>query len=482
MSYAQPIAFVILFALPTAIFALGFFKFHWGVLLFLFLLPLVNISIPAVDLIRPFTDAPPAALLQKSVSYDKIALFALAALCLARGRAPWESGALRRNRPLLLLWGLYFAAMIAASAVPRENHSPLVSAWNFLEHVLVLLTFLIVLNLVQTERMWRLVFGAVMIGGALFALEAILQNGLMAWTGRIYPIYFDASQPENAGLAFDTYFGALRHPNFAASYILLLIPAVTRLFLDKSRWRFACLLLLVGQLVLLAISSSLGAYLSLPAAMLLMMWVARSRAPRSGFFRFSSRSILPAASIFLCFFLIAGAFWGLREIRGVPLRFRLHLYRVAANMVADRPLAGHGLGSFPSAFSRKEETMVSTVPSWRIVAMGHPESAHSSYVKDLVEMGLPGGAAFALLVWGAIIIGFRSVLRQENALLRRLGVALMAGATGFAIQAGTEELFSFPKVSLIFWTSIALSLALNRVKYSPAGLWGEGERPDLPGG
>ncbi|MGH8623536.1 MAG: O-antigen ligase family protein, partial [Burkholderiales bacterium] len=68
---------------------------------------------------------------------------------------------------------------------------------------------------------------------------------------------------------------------------------------------------------------------------------------------------------------------------------RLEFYRVSLEIVKDRPLLGHGTGSFASAYAEK-------MKGQRALLTRNP---HNEYLHLMVQLGLAGLAALLYLFW-----------------------------------------------------------------------------------
>ncbi len=96
---------------------------------------------------------------------------------------------------------------------------------------------------------------------------------------------------------------------------------------------------------------------------------------------------------------------------------RLHLFEATANMIADRPILGHGFGSFET-----------TLPAFRPEAMPpfpDYDKAHNGYLEVVAALGIPMGALFlSLFGWMAWRFARGLVERRQGRIYPRLGLAL----------------------------------------------------------
>jgi O-antigen ligase len=90
---------------------------------------------------------------------------------------------------------------------------------------------------------------------------------------------------------------------------------------------------------------------------------------------------------------------------------RLELYRVSAELYWDRPVLGHGTGSFARAFAARAQD-----PTAKPV-----RNPHSEYLHWMVQLGVIGLAAFLYLFW----THWRLAPHLETALVRHLARGLV---------------------------------------------------------
>ena len=96
---------------------------------------------------------------------------------------------------------------------------------------------------------------------------------------------------------------------------------------------------------------------------------------------------------------------------------RLEFYRVSLKIVKDRPLLGHGTGSFPSAYAEKlkgQQTILTRNP-------------HHEYLNLMVQLGLVGLAALLYLFWTHWQCAARLATPLERHTARGLLLAMMVG-------------------------------------------------------
>jgi len=133
----------------------------------------------------------------------------------------------------------------------------------------------------------------------------------------------------------------------------------------------------------------------------------------------------------------SGTFTRMFAAGGEDARFLI--YPLVIEGISDRPWLGHGLGAFHDAF----RPYVSPELSLREIDL-----AHSSYLENLFELGLPAGAAFYLvLVTIVAVIHKGAKLRRRKQRIPRFAFAV-AAAVGF--HAFFDFSLQIPAIATLF--------------------------------
>lgn len=455
-------AFACLATAAMSLLAVGLFVLGWrdrlaGGAIYLLLLPLVNISVTLSGI-------------GKTVSYDKLALLALSMLALLRTYPPAGILSACRQSWTFRIWTAYLAVTLAAALAGPAPWKGQV--WPVTEIALFFLVFLFFFNVGQAPEERRLtVWRSAILGCGVLFILLIGQNVLFQMTGgwkhtgqsiRL-PLYL-TDHPALTDLIYDFLPGPIGHPNYLAAYFLLLLPIYALLFRPPGRLRTLAVVLSVLHLlgVFAVPSRSSGGILGFICGVLAMgmLWSAHAWKKNEDLAWLKRPGSLLLSAIFcVVLFLVLSPF-SLETSRSVEVRG--YLYRSAAAMVRDRPLFGYGLDSFPETFTRLEQMRVSEAPAWR--RLGTPISAHSSFLKAFFEQGIPGGLLFLGLIAGSLTEAARRLWRSDSLHAGNFGFWAWGGCLGFAVQAATEELFSFTKTASLYWAMTALCLTAGSWK------------------
>ncbi|MGB8623263.1 MAG: O-antigen ligase family protein, partial [Paracoccaceae bacterium] len=130
-------------------------------------------------------------------------------------------------------------------------------------------------------------------------------------------------------------------------------------------------------------------------------------------------AMLAAILGFVALSLASGVTERLLATGGEESRFQI--YSLIVQGIAERPLLGHGLGAF-------QDTFRAFVPLGQ--ASAEWELAHSSYLENAYELGLPAAAAFYLaLGWVAAVIARGCLTRRHHRSFACVALAcIVAGA------------------------------------------------------
>lgn len=125
---------------------------------------------------------------------------------------------------------------------------------------------------------------------------------------------------------------------------------------------------------------------------------------------------------------------------------RFAIYGAVVEAIADRPLLGHGLGSFQDVF----RAYVPPVGAW-----AEWDMAHNTYLEIAFELGLPAAASFFL----AVLLVIARVAR--GALVRRRNLAVPLTGIGIAVTGAVHSAFDFslqiPAIAAVFAAILGLA-------------------------
>ncbi|MCB1355691.1 MAG: O-antigen ligase family protein [Maritimibacter sp.] len=189
---------------------------------------------------------------------------------------------------------------------------------------------------------------------------------------------------------------------------------------------------LVG-LAALAMTLSRGGAAAGAVGVLVLIWALRRGAGRSSL---GALAVPIAAVAFVALFMTSAV---LDRFQAPTAGARPEIFRAVAAGILDRPLLGHGAGAFPVAF-RPYTPASQAAWVW--------DKAHSSYLENAFEFGLPAAALFYL---GLGLIGLRLLSgvrhRKRHQLTPAFALACFAAA---AVHAVADFTLQIPAVTALF--------------------------------
>jgi putative inorganic carbon (hco3(-)) transporter len=142
----------------------------------------------------------------------------------------------------------------------------------------------------------------------------------------------------------------------------------------------------------------------------------------------------------------------LTESAAEALEFREALAGVAWRMTLDHPIAGVGLNTFVYHTPIYDLAGTSRIKAFPV---------HNVYMLELAETGVPGLAAFAVLVLAALwTVGYACRQPGAPAEQRLLALALLCGLAGFWLSQMVDYVYRIPVITTLVWGHVGLALYL----------------------
>jgi hypothetical protein len=125
---------------------------------------------------------------------------------------------------------------------------------------------------------------------------------------------------------------------------------------------------------------------------------------------------------------------------------RGEFFRVALDAFGEKPLAGHGAGTYQFSWYQLRHIDIPV------------HDAHSLYLQALSELGIVGGVLVLALVLTLLWIGF-SAWRHASGTQRELYAALFAACLAFAVCAGIDWLWQIAALGFVFFLAAGALVA-----------------------
>lgn len=316
----------------------------------------------------------------------------------------------------------------------------------------VSLLFFVAFDILSTKKVIRRFLGALALSVIIPAGVAIIQ--LLSGGG------LEESVLKNR------VYGTFGHPNVLAFYLILILSllVVSLPFLQK-RWRpriIAALAILFGLFVM---TYTRGAWIGMAIVLIIF---------GAFFFQKKLAAILLGTAAFLLLIpAISGPMYSVFNVdllrihvisrvldwksEDSSLDWRVKLWSEMRRKVVERPVFGHGLGTFPILRERQVENYFEGT------------EAHNDYLRLMIETGIAGVAAYGLLLLSLLGSGIRAVFQSHGDNERRRYAVVFFGLTlAYAFMSYFDNLLQGTAVMWAWWSSFAALLMLTAKKVDPA--------------
>ncbi|ENO96534.1 O-antigen polymerase [Thauera phenylacetica B4P] len=225
----------------------------------------------------------------------------------------------------------------------------------------------------------------------------------------------------------------------------------------KARLRLALIIMVIALVMTHSRGGNIGFFVGLFVAA--GLFVIRNREHRV-------RNVAILLSIVLIDVLVISQYFGLGRLKDRLIETRLTDVVIGGEVVAsanelrddvllqsipllkERPLLGHGAGSFEAVYPRFSDH---TIPL-------HFDHAHNDYVQFGVEFGLLGSLPLALFVALALWHAFKALWRRDSAYSSGVGFGAAMGIISLAVHSGTDFNLQIPANAATFVVVCAIGV------------------------
>ena len=137
---------------------------------------------------------------------------------------------------------------------------------------------------------------------------------------------------------------------------------------------------------------------------------------------------------------------------------RINRWKSAFRMFSEKPLVGHGPGTYMFLYAPYQKPYEKTIISTNAGDLGN---AHSEYIGPLAETGVPGTLSVLLIVYLTITTGVRVYRRMEDPQLRLLALALLMGLVTYWVHGLLNNFLTMDKLALPVWSFTAALVVLD---------------------
>lgn len=349
------------------------------------------------------------------------------------------------DRLILVFFGLFFVAS-AISIINSVSYSA--SFQGIAKLLKYALIFLVCSEEIKDKKHIARIIIAICSGICLASIDALWQ---MVFG---YDFIHHIAMQSAIGLPRPT--AAFPNPNVFGIYMTALTPLIFGLtffyFKGKSKvlMFFVSVLGMLGIYLTLSRGAGLGVYLAI-----LFLSIARKKKLLT--------AILIGIIIVFPFVMPKNIKQWAKEVNYNPLvlmcnQDRVSIYNNTINMIKHNPFIGVGLNTFSKNYGKYK-----TEQAEKYAHTPDTIYAHNIYLQTAGEVGLLGLAAFLLFIFQVFRQAFKTLRKLNDGYLKIISVSVIASVIAFLVNGLTETSLYYPRVVMIFWYLIGISLSLNRV-------------------
>jgi len=181
------------------------------------------------------------------------------------------------------------------------------------------------------------------------------------------------------------------------------------------------------------------------------------------------RNSLILCSLIIIDVLVISQYFGLAQLKDRLVNTRLHdvqvnnevvqsanevradVFGYAIPLLLERPMAGHGAGTFEAVFQQCPGSNIRL----------HFDHAHNDYLQILIEFGLAGSLFLALFVVFALIQAFKALGNRQSIFRSGVGFAACMGIISLLIHSSTDFNLQIPANAATFVILSAIAVLAN---------------------
>ncbi|MFT4523469.1 MAG: putative inorganic carbon (HCO3(-)) transporter [Bacteroidia bacterium] len=137
---------------------------------------------------------------------------------------------------------------------------------------------------------------------------------------------------------------------------------------------------------------------------------------------------------------------------------RLNRWSSVYRMFGERPIFGHGPGTYTFKYAPYQISSEMTIISTNSGDLGN---VHSEYLRPFAESGLLGGLFFFILVLVVIQQGFYVYYHAKDVEIRILAMAVLLGLITYFAHAFLNNYSEFDKIAVPMWSMISMIVAMR---------------------
>jgi len=222
----------------------------------------------------------------------------------------------------------------------------------------------------------------------------------------------------------------------------------------------------LAMLVAIWLADSRASYVAAAGGTLVLFWPRIVRLTKS-----HRKIVIPVAVVTAAVAVVAGAM--LFNHRPGSANARLLVWHASSDMIAERPIFGHGIGSFNEQYMLYQARYFETHPDSRFAAVADDVAyPYNEFLHLLIEQGIVGLLLFLVLLW--VVFANRSQNREQRGLKAALAALLLFSMFSypsyvfallflFAMLIGSLESKSVAVIRWPRWTAAVTGVLLIAV-------------------
>lgn len=137
---------------------------------------------------------------------------------------------------------------------------------------------------------------------------------------------------------------------------------------------------------------------------------------------------------------------------------RINRWVAACAMIEEKPVTGHGPGTYQFKYAPYQRSRFHTVISTNLGTGGN---AHSEYIGPCVESGIPGMLTVFGLLFCSLVTGIRTFRHTQDKTDRLLCLMMTLSLVTYFVHGTLNNFLDTDKLSLPFWGAFAVIMVLN---------------------
>ncbi|NLX02283.1 MAG: hypothetical protein GXY40_07110 [Syntrophomonadaceae bacterium] len=357
----------------------------------------------------------------------------------------------------LFIFALVLVFAVVFSATPQSSLKTGV-VW-----LLYLALYPVIINTVKEKRFLYLLLFLLVVSATLQSLYGIYQYGA--------GLFIDTegwTDPELFADIKTRVIGTLDNPNILAQYLELVIPLSLALFWTTRHWakKMVFMTCTIIMTLCMLLTYSRAGWIALALSILVF-----------GLLRDRKVVLLGALALLVAVYYLPGTFMNrLSSIGNMgesSIMYRTFVWKSALYMLKDFWFSGVGLGTNAFSAIYNQFYMREGVFAFH---------THNLYLQLWIETGILGLLSFLTVVFVNIKHALSALLQTHNIVIKAILASFLAGLSGFLFHGLMEHSFYNFKILLLFWTVIALIMAMHNMVFAAADEKPEENQGLLPAG